>query len=67
MDLNCKDFRSREVFGGESMIRYGVESKGVGHVGHIYFITDKNGVGYLEWCKGELRRAWRENISRRLV
>jgi hypothetical protein len=63
MYINVKNFRATEVFGGESVYRYSVESKDKGHIEYINFITDADGVGSLEWCKGSTATGYGEKIS----
>ena len=53
MYINFNNFKvSEEFFSGESVRRFSIESKNSGHTGEIYFIKDANGIGSIEWCKG---------------
>lgn len=63
MYINFDSFRKRAEVGGDSVSSYPVQSKETGHVGYIHFITDKNGIGYLEWCKGSTAEGYGEKIS----
>lgn len=64
MYINFKNFNVKEeLFSGESVHRYSVESKDKGHIGEIYFIRDANGVGSIEWCKGNIVRGYGAKID----
>lgn len=59
MYINFNNFKvNEEFFGGEAVHRYSVEAKDKGHIGDIYFIRDANGVGSIEWCKGNIARGF---------
>ncbi len=44
----------KSFLAASSVRRYSVESKDKGHIGEIYFIRYANGVGSIEWCKGNI-------------
>lgn len=64
MYINFKNFKvSEEFFGGESVHRYSVESKDKGHIGEIYFIREADGIGSIEWCKGNIVQGYGVKIG----
>jgi hypothetical protein len=66
MYINAENIRSSLSFGDdESFICYPVQSKESGHEGTVCFITDKDGDGSLEWCKGNTAHGYGVRVSLR--
>ena len=41
-----------DLFSGEYRARFTVASKDSEHEGTIYFTNDRDGNGFIEWCRG---------------
>lgn len=52
INFNKKVRTNEEVFSGKSTHSYSVETKDEGDIGTIHFIRDANGIGSVEWCRG---------------
>jgi hypothetical protein len=64
MYLNPEKSRGKLSFGDdESFVCYTVESKQAGHEGEMCFITEKDGNGSLEWCKGQTTHGYGVKVS----
>jgi len=61
--LNIMASRATFDMNGAYHITFPVQSKKEGHVGDIHFINDKDGNGYIEWCKGNVVSGYGEKIS----
>ena len=62
MSINFKSCRTREEIGGESVIRYAVESKQVGHEATFLHQRGKRRWLY-RWCKGSTAEGYGERIA----
>ncbi len=49
---NVRATRALFDMNGASEVTFPVQSKKEGHIGEIHFISDKDGNGSIEWCKG---------------
>jgi hypothetical protein len=63
MYINFESFNKTISFNGEYVYRYTVESKKEGHIGSIYFVKDANGIGSIEWCKGNIVKGYGVKID----